>query len=64
MNLEVDTELETPKTLDKEPPHLQPAILNLKPYLNPEEPTFLGCFIMISLYKSLKMVGYSGKPEP
>ena len=24
------------------------------PYLNPEEPTFLGLLIMISLYKSLK----------
>ena len=28
--------------------------LNPKPYLNPEEATFLGLFIMISLYKSLK----------
>ena len=26
----------------------------IKPYLNPEEPTFLGFLIMISLYKSLK----------
>ena len=26
-------------------------------YLNPEEPTFLGFFTMVSLYKSLKRVG-------
>ena len=28
--------------------------LNLKPYLDPKKPTFLGILIMISLYKSLK----------
>ena len=28
--------------------------LGFKAYLNPEEPTFLGFLIMISLYKSLK----------
>ena len=29
------------------------------PYLDPKEPTFLG-FLMNSLYKSLKKVGYLG----
>ena len=30
------------------------------PYLDPQEPTFSGFFIMNSLYKSLKRVGYLG----
>ena len=29
-------------------------IMGLNNYLNPEEPTFLGLLIMISLYESLK----------
>ena len=30
------------------------ATLSLKPYLDPEEPPFLGFLMMISVYESLK----------
>ena len=35
-----------------------------KPYLDPEEPAFVGLVIMISLYKSLNKVGFQGLGKP
>ena len=43
-----------PYTLRLVIPRSLPGTLRFRVYLNPEEPTFLGFLIMISLYKSLK----------